>query len=407
MANDYMDHFEINGVDVYIQDHGRDQPNGVPVLDPQGKLPIRYIPDSYANDLLVSPEDPYQMSFTEWVTTLSSAAYKNKGKEWTQIEDSTALNLRQATCGNGVWVIATTTGLFWSENLTSWSQCVDGLSNPLSNYFNVVHYANGLYVAAKGTGYSGVYWSIDGKTWTQGTGIVTANEARVGAINYANGVWLIGDVNGYMWRSTNGKDWQTARIISTSIGFAPIYAEGLWVVGTYDGLWWSDDEGVTWIRGSITSAYTFTAVVYSNGLWAAGSNSHGLYWSADGKNWTQVSTASSYTFTTIDCTEGLWVAGSNSHGLYQSIDGKNWTQITSVLSSVTIKCVRYADGRWIACSASSGLWWSDDGTIWTQTNITSGQADYAEYGNGVWLASLYSQNNVWSGVPVYVPQQVA
>ena len=46
MANDYLDYFTINGVEVNIQDYGRDQPNGVPVLDPQGKLPTKYIPDN-------------------------------------------------------------------------------------------------------------------------------------------------------------------------------------------------------------------------------------------------------------------------------------------------------------------------------------------------------------------------
>ena len=69
MANDYVDQFTINGTEVYIQDYGRDQPNGVPVLDSQGKLPEKYFPDNYTNSLLVSPEnDDY---FVDWIGKLS------------------------------------------------------------------------------------------------------------------------------------------------------------------------------------------------------------------------------------------------------------------------------------------------------------------------------------------------
>ena len=44
MANDFVNSIIINGTETQMQDYGRDQPNGVPVLDPQGKLPTKYIP---------------------------------------------------------------------------------------------------------------------------------------------------------------------------------------------------------------------------------------------------------------------------------------------------------------------------------------------------------------------------
>ena len=70
MANDYLTYFTINGVDVPIQDYERDQPNGVPVLDPQGKLPMKYLPDNWEANLRVSPEnDDY---FVDWVAKLAS-----------------------------------------------------------------------------------------------------------------------------------------------------------------------------------------------------------------------------------------------------------------------------------------------------------------------------------------------
>ena len=46
MENDYVNSIRINGTNTQIQDYGRDQPNGVPVLDTQGKLPTKYIPNN-------------------------------------------------------------------------------------------------------------------------------------------------------------------------------------------------------------------------------------------------------------------------------------------------------------------------------------------------------------------------
>ena len=46
MKNNFVNSIIVNGTETQIQDYGRDQPNGVPVLDAQGKLPVKYIPDN-------------------------------------------------------------------------------------------------------------------------------------------------------------------------------------------------------------------------------------------------------------------------------------------------------------------------------------------------------------------------
>ena len=156
MANDYLDHFTINGVEVLIQDYGRDQPNGVPVLDPQGKLPTKYIPDNYADKLLVSPEDPYNDNFVDWIVKLISPELKSSGKAWTQ--------------GTGV---------------------------PFNYDIRRTIYANGLWFC---TSYNhGIWWSEDGKSWTQGTGANTTYTMR--ELVYANGLWVCGSADQGMWRS--------------------------------------------------------------------------------------------------------------------------------------------------------------------------------------------------------------
>lgn len=71
MANEYLSYFTINGVDVPIQDYGRDKPNGVPILDPTGKFPEKYLPDNWEAAMRVSPENGDY--FVDWIGKLSQA----------------------------------------------------------------------------------------------------------------------------------------------------------------------------------------------------------------------------------------------------------------------------------------------------------------------------------------------
>ena len=50
VENAYVNSIIVNGTETQIQDYGRDQPNGVPVLDTQGKLPTKYIPDNIGSN---------------------------------------------------------------------------------------------------------------------------------------------------------------------------------------------------------------------------------------------------------------------------------------------------------------------------------------------------------------------
>ena len=171
MANDYLDHFTINGVEVSIQDYGRDQPNGVPVLDSQGKLPTKYIPENYADKLFVSPEDPYGDKFVDWASKLSSVEFRNAGKSWTQgTGANTAYTMQYLVYANGLWVCGSNNfGMWWSADGKSWTQGTGGNTSYRMQY---LVYANGLWVCGSA---HGMWWSKDGKSWTQGTGANTTH----------------------------------------------------------------------------------------------------------------------------------------------------------------------------------------------------------------------------------------
>ena len=129
---------------------------------------------------------------------------------------------------------------------------------------------------------------------------------------------MVGSNSGYgLYYSTDGKTWTQSNV--TSGHFKNIvYANGLWVAGCGidKGLYYSTD-GKTWTQSNITSG-DFDHIVYANDLWVAGSNRHdGLYYSTDGKTWTQ-SNVTSGDFDHIVYANGLWVVGSNNNGLYYS-----------------------------------------------------------------------------------------
>ena len=156
MSNDYVDQFTINGVDVPIQDYGRDQPNGVPILDPTGKLPEKYLPDKWENALRVSPEDPYDDYFVDWVGKLSSPEFQNSGKSWTQgTGANTTYNMQYLVYANGLWVCGSTgKGMWWSADGKSWTQGTG--ANTTYTMYDLV-YANGLWVC--GSEGHGCWWS--------------------------------------------------------------------------------------------------------------------------------------------------------------------------------------------------------------------------------------------------------
>ena len=127
-----------------------------------------------------------------------------------------------------------------------------------------------------GSNNNGLYYSTDGKTWTQSN----ITSGRFDAIVYANDLWVVGSNSGYgLYYSTDGKTWTQSNVTSGHLKNI-VYANGLWVAGCGidKGLYYSTD-GKTWTHSNITSG-NFKNIVYANGLWVVGSNNNGLYYSA-------------------------------------------------------------------------------------------------------------------------------
>ena len=104
--------------------------------------------------------------------------------------------------------------------------------------------ANGLWVAGSNgnTIYNrGLYYSTDGKTWTQSN--ITSGTVRF--VENANDMWIAGiwdDDDNYkncgLYYSMDGKTWIKSNVSDQGTSFAT-NANGLWVASGYDGLYYS------------------------------------------------------------------------------------------------------------------------------------------------------------------------
>jgi hypothetical protein len=326
---------------------------------------------------------------------LGKVFYWALGRKWSEGLTNTGVGFNTVYYANGLWhgCATSSNGLWWSDNGKDWnaisvSACRD------------VYYANGMWVA----GGAKVYWSIDGKTWTRGTGL--ANNSIITHVRYANGIWVaVLQAIGLVW-SIDGKAWSEAEG-ATASAESPMdytfgslyYANGIWVAGGSHGLWFSGD-GNAWTQGSgAPTGYTFKSICYDefDGLWVAVSNGKGAYWSNDGIHWTAGSanqTDAQFQSVTNNA-DGLWVAvsqgGASYKGIWWSEDGKTWTHVTGATSNIAFWLIYYANGTWVAGGNSCGLWWSKDGKRWLKGTSESSLFDTMNFdssccADGIWLA---------------------
>lgn len=313
------------------------------------------------------------------------------GMKWEQsnITDKSICDVYYA---NGLWVACGPSTLWYSADGKTWTQ-----GGGFTTYTggDTVRYANGIWVSS---GSSGVGYSTDGKVWSQSS--IKADSATYAALCYANGLWVVAsravlssNLKGVWW-SSDGRSWEKSNLTS---GFNTVYNyNGVWVLGSSsfqtsyssstnysNGLYYSTD-GKNWTQSNIRSG-VFNVVYGANGIWVAGSNSKGLYYSTDAKSWTQ-SNITSNSFTSIYSANGLWVAGSSSSGFYYSTNGKTWAQ--SNITDGNFRAIYNKNGVWVAESSNDGLYYSIDGKVWTQSNITSGSTTASIYNdNGMWVAT--------------------
>ncbi|MCI9477263.1 MAG: hypothetical protein HFE71_12490 [Emergencia sp.] len=308
------------------------------------------------------------------------------GTKWSQ-SNITDMSIEFVDYANGIWVAGTyKKGLYYSEDGKIWTQ-----SNLGDSYeIECMAYGNGVWVAGciiNGTIlYKGLWYSEDGKTWTQSN--IKSGDFLY--IYYANGVWIGSYMDGGLYYSKDGKTWTQSNIKG---GRFQCICEGQGVFAAcnitngYYGLYYSTD-GKYWYGVSNTNNLDLRYVYYADGQWIA-TGYDGQFFSTDGKNWTQGE--SNNNISPICNANGIWIGGLGSRGgLVLSHNGKDWNNVANAPSSggfnSTVKYIHNSNGIWICGTESYGIYYSIDGQTWMQTDITSGTFGCIENANGIWVA---------------------
>lgn len=261
-------------------------------------------------------------------------------------------------------------------------------------------HANGLWVA--GSSSVGMWWSKDGKNWTQGTG---TGDISIYTPTYNNGLWIAGSSTHGIWWSEDGKAWTQGTGAGTTISIAsPVYADGLWI--SSEG-WWSED-GKAWTEGTGIITDSAYVPVYAGNLWVAGSSGDRIMWSENGKSWTQgTGISASASNVRVAYHDGLWIASTYS-GVYSSTDGKTWTIIDSLSTSATWSGIAYVRDKWFLSSSwktssqhypeAYGLWCSADGETWeVVSDFHNWSTIVPVFGNGLFVTRTVSYGTTFGG----------
>ena len=324
------------------------------------------------------------------------------GMSWTLGTGSNLSGMfRDVHFANNIWVACSSAGIYWSIDGKTWTRGMSG------NFYSV-NFANGIWVAGA-TSY--VYWSTDGKNWTRGTAKTGQTIPRSGHytyIYYANNIWVACHADSPLGQgiitSSDGKVWQPPVFHNAADSINSIYySEELsaWIACGDKFLYYTDNpsvelNGVSSVQPSL-NIYEFQSVCYANGIWVA-VGSAGVFTSEDNKIWTQVTGLVVGDYKQIYYNAGVWIVVSL-QGSYYSTDGKSWQILKLESYNLSATRVCKANDLWVTVGYT--IAYSLDAKNWISANLLSGYGNGLSlfYGNGIWVSGDNSGHLAWSVVP--------
>ena len=304
--------------------------------------------------------------------------------------------MRHVLYANGIWVSGSSNhGIWWSEDGKSWTQA--DTPNATTRTVNALIYTGNLWLA--GVSNRGVWWSENGKDWTQWETTPNTSSVKnspIDSLAYYNGLYLAGGIRVY-W-SEDGKNWIQSTITASFV----TYANGMWFAASNTAVYWSEN-GLDWAQctgidvSSATNAGTVYSVLYANSIWVM-STQKGVWWSEDGKDWTRSSDVLDVKIWVLIHTDNLWVLGCGvgANRVWWSENGKNWTAGNGYETQTSVNAIAYHEGLWVLGSYTKGIWWSENGKDWTRANTPISlqitlQINCVVYAEGIWLAGSESR----------------
>ena len=203
-----------------------------------------------------------------WVAVASDGKIftSPKGDTWTSRTSGTTNSLNYVGWHNNIWIAVGDSGtILTSTDGTTWTSRTSGTTNS----FYGATYGCGYYVAC---GYNGVYYSTNLTSWTNNNLVNTATFNGI-ATNAAGTLLVTGGVlngtGGKIYTSTNGTTWtsRTNQIPGAYNGPGGVsFGNSTWFIAGRSGAWTPNSEysgdGITWSGTNISSALTPAAQAF-------------------------------------------------------------------------------------------------------------------------------------------------
>lgn len=233
-----------------------------------------------------------------------------------------------------------------------------------------------------------------GKNWTD-LGVITSN-STFNSSYLGNGIVIIGDLSGNIWRSTDyGKTWTTvfaaAGILSTNS--SSYLGNGIVIIGNTTGhIFRSTDFGINWTDLGIISTGIVTSSSYvGNGRALFSDNAGHIFRSTNfGATWTDLGVKSPTVIQTLSYLENQTVIfGDNNGHIFRSTNGGTvWTDL-GVISPGIIRGASYLGNGIAIFSDNAGHVFRsiDFGATWTDLGLIL-------TGPALSLSSIYAGNGI-------------
>jgi photosystem II stability/assembly factor-like uncharacterized protein len=250
-----------------------------------------------------------------------------------------------------------------------------------------------VFVAAGDIG--ALFSSSDGINWTTLSSAVTA---KLNAVSYYAGTYLVAGAGGVILRSTDAAVWaqQTSGTLNDLYAVSNYGAAGYAATGAAGTILHSGD-GITWTGSTPITANPLYGVTYANGIYVAVGAAGTLLSSVDAASWTPLTSNTANTLKGIAYAPpavgttggGTFVAvGANGTVVRSADGGATWAAITSPISpTAVVSSVTYGR-QFIAVADDGTIFTSTDGLAWTLAQtaaaplyaITHGLFDYTAVG---------------------------
>lgn len=266
-----------------------------------------------------------------------------------------------------------------------------------------IAHGDGTFISTELTGSGRYITSEDGLNWTKR--LTMPPGAAVFSIAHGGGKWMIGDLQGNGYWSTNGQTWNQGNFELSYAGglYSLAYGNGIWVAGTFSGAIHYSSDGKNW-KGDYVPIFTSQnaavyGIAYGDGKFVAVGDRGLVAYSPDGVTWSAGSNAdkSGSMLWEVVYGDGKFVAVSaepnygNDGIILYSNDGINWFKANLNLTETSkFMGVAYGGGHFCAPTrtTSSGVVYSSDGINWEEGQLAlrrNAQKGIA-YGNGTFVA---------------------